>query len=680
MKLIINDEHFVQRDINWLSFNERVLQEAKDKRNPLFERLKFLAIFSSNLDEFFRVRVSNLRQIKKIDKPLKKRLQLRPSKIIKEIISIVSEQQEVFGNVFNQEILPELKRYGVYLINESAYNQQQKEYSKIYFDHHLKDLIEIKNESDTALHLDDGELYFCVTLHDSSLHFVKIPVGNERFVQLPSTEENKWYFTFKDDIVKQHIKCFFAEKAISSIYEIKLSRDAELYLEDDYDGDLVSQIYESLSQRNIGQPTRLLFDKSMPRELKKRLRKILDLGKIDMIPGGTYHNFSDFMDFPNPTKKPELSFQSKPPLEHPVFRTTTDYFKTIAEKDRLLHLPYQQFDYVSNWVAQAANDDHVKTIKISLYRIAKTSKLSEALLTAIEKGKEVTIFVEAQARFDEENNLKWGKIFEEKGATVLYSIPNIKVHSKILLIQRVEDEALKNYAYISTGNFNSKTSRVYSDHGLFTADSRLTDELQQVFEVLERKLIIPKLKNLVVSPFNTRTKFTSLIENEIKNARLGNKAKITAKMNSLQDRKIIEKLYEASNEGVEIRLLIRGFTSLMPETAQISENIYITSVVDQFLEHGRIYIFENGGEEQMYIGSADWMTRNLDRRIEVLTPIYDSDVYKELKHILALQLADNFKARTIDKQSSNQYVQEEGNVKTIRSQYEIYDYLKAKLK
>jgi polyphosphate kinase len=413
----------------------------------------------------------------------------------------------------------------------------------------------------------------------------------------------------------------------------------------------------------------------MPRELIKTVRKQLGLGKVDMIAGGNRHNFSDFFDFPSPAELKSGHYPPMRPLPHPALEGKTDLFELISSQDRILHFPYQKFVYVEELIWQAARDHGVKSIKISLYRTAKRSGLTDALLEALKQGKEVTLFIEAQARFDEENNLKWGRKFEKKGATVHYSIRHIKVHSKILLIERLESEQLRRYAYIGTGNFNAKTAKFYCDHALLTAHKGITADLSQVFKVLQRELIAPKLKHLLVAPFTARTTFEELIMQEIRHARHGLPAAITAKMNSLEDKRMIDRLYEASQAGVRIRLLVRGLCCLVPGIDGLSENIEVTSIVDRFLEHGRLYLFHNNGSELLYMGSADWMTRNLDKRVEVLTPILDPSVGEELKAILDLQLRDNVKARIIDAFACNDYVDPMGIEVPLRSQFAIYDYL-----
>jgi len=666
------------RDLNWLSFNDRVLQEATDKINPLYERIKFLAIFSSNLDEYFRVRVSQLRQIKKVEKSIRKKLALRPNKTTKLILEKVKLQQQKFGKIYRDQIIPELAENGINLIDSKHFNQLQKVYAGEFFRDKISPYIKtlkIDISGNPEQFLENNVLYFAVTFRNNE-HLGLVNIPNDQCGRFVLFDNN--VITFLDDIIRNEMPSLFPDEKISGVYEIKLSRDAELYIDDEFDGVLAEKIYESLAQRTDGQATRLLYDASMPEDIQKELRKLLKLGEIDMMPGGEYHNFSDFFSFPDPTNNRELHLKIVPTVKHSVLENAKDYFSEIAKKDQSVHFPYMSFGYVENFLEQAAIDPKVEEIKISLYRVADESKLTSILLKTLENGKKLTVFVEAKARFDEENNLEWGRKFKEKGAEVIFSFPKIKVHSKILLVVRTENHKTVNYAYIGTGNFNSKTSKIYCDHAIFTADKRLTKEISRIFNVLEGKLIVPREEHLFISPFSTRKNFTSLIMTEIENALVGKKAAITAKMNSLEDPEIIELLYKASNAGVKIRLLIRGFTCLIPGITGMSENIYITSIIDQFLEHGRIYLFENGGDQKIYFGSADWMTRNLDSRIEVIAPIYDEDIAAEFKDILELQLKDNVKSRIQDYAETNEYIKSGPNEKSIRSQYEIYSYLKIK--
>lgn len=673
---------YQHRDINWLSFNDRVLQEAADPSNPLYERLKFVAIFSSNLDEYFRVRVSQLRQLKRVDKSLRKKLALRPSKFVKQLLVKVQQQQEWLGTIFFDQILPDLASNNILLLQQNELNNDFEKQYETYFNKHLINLVNtqlVEASKTSDIFLENQHLYVLVTFEDQSQYgIVSIPSHkHKRFIEL-AQRNGKTFICFIDDIIKLQLSALFPEKKVKASYAIKLSRDAELYLDQELEGELADKIYESLAQRSDGQPTRFLYDQTMPKNVRKNIRKSLGLGKIDMVPGGAYHNFDDFFSFPDPTNNAELHAPVMKVIKHSNLHEQP-YFEVIKKKDQLVHFPYMSFDYVQKFIDQSSNDDQVEEIKISLYRVADESALTDSLLTALKNGKKVTVFVEAKARFDEENNIKWGRIFEEHGATVIYSYPRIKVHSKVLLILRREHDKLKRYAYIGTGNFNAKTSKVYCDHGLFTANKKLTKDLSRVFKVLEGKLIIPRAGHLLISPFTTRSTFENLIRQEIEAARDDKPSGITAKMNQLEDPGMINLLYQASQAGVPVRLIVRGFSSLIPQLKGISENIYITSIVDRFLEHGRIYKFHNNGEPLMFIGSADWMSRNLDRRIEVLAPIYDDDIFMELDQILDIQLADNVKARIHTPQEDNPFVEVE-NDDQIRSQHLIYNYLKTKHK
>lgn len=676
----MQQDEFKHRDINWLYFNERVLQEAQNQRTPLLERLKFLAIFSSNLDEYFKVRISQMRQIKAVKKSLRKKLILKPNKKLKFVLKTVDEQQERYGLVFT-DILKKLEAHGIFFRKADELRDAQQV--------DLTDWFKNQVAADCIVHrvpkpekLEDGSLYLTALFKNGQYALVYVPTEKHgRFITLPSEVQE---YIFLEDAIRAHLGQLFPQEQITATYNVKLSRDAELYLDDDYDDmQLVQKIYESLPKRESGQPTRLLYDSAMPDFLQEKLKNDLNLGEADMFPGGHYHNLSDFLEFALKNKAEHLKYEPMPPLPHPILSYTTDFFTAISKNDLLIHPPYQTFKVVENFIEAAACDTDVESIKISLYRIAKSSKLTDALINALKNGKKVVIFVEAQARFDEMNNIEWGRTFEENGAEVVYSVPNIKVHSKIAMIERLENGSLKRYAYISTGNFNAKTAQIYCDHGLFTANEKITHDLSQVFLVLQRELIAPKLKHLLVSPFTTRSTFLELIHNETFNAQNGITAKITAKMNSLEDPKMIAALYRASESGVAVRLLVRGFCCLVPKSKnELGENekpIQVTSIIDRFLEHGRIFLFENGGDEKMYIGSADWMTRNLDKRVEVLTPILDQAVFNELKDILNLQLNDNVKARIIDAQDSNAMVARKEGMPEIRSQYAIYDYLKQKI-
>lgn len=665
---------FYHRDLSWLRFNHRVLQEAADVRNPLYERIKFLAIFSSNLDEFFRVRVSDIRQIKTIEKPLRKKLITKPNKVLKEIKKQVDIQQNKFGKIFNEEIIPQLASEGIHLIRHENFTEEQREIATKYYEESLKQITEISCNPCTEQHsvfVKNERLYLAAQTAEDEFLMVEIPETEPRFFVFPSEDDKIFHITFIDDILKYNLQKEFSEKRDTAFHSLKISRDAELYIEDEFSGNLMEKIKAALPNRDTGQATRVLIDPEMPEDFREILKKALDVTHTDVVLGGRYHNFKDFMQFPNPTQK-KLSNEKLPPLPHPVLENCNSIFKAIDKKDQLLHYPYQSFKPVIKLMQEAANDPQVKTIKITIYRAADESDLNDAIALAAKNGKDVTVFIEVKARFDEQNNLKWGAIFRKNGARVIYSYPDIKVHSKILYIEREVEEKMKRYAYIATGNFNENTATLYTDFGLMTAHKKITKDLKKVFMVLERDMIVPKTKQLLVSPFTTRERFTALVEREIALANEGKKGLIILKMNSLQDEGMIKELYKASNAGVEVRLLIRGMCSLVPGIQGQSENISITSIVDRFLEHGRIYIFGNDGDEQLFIGSADWMTRNLTHRIEVVTPILDEDHKKTIRDIINIELNDNVKARIIDAEQKNEYVK--NSAKKVQSQLAIYDY------
>ena len=667
------------RDENWLFFNERVLQEAENPSVPLLERLKFLAIFSSNLDEFFKVRVSQMRQLKAVDKDLRKKLSLKGDKQLQKILRRVRSQQERFGEAI-EEVLSRLREKGIFLRSLEELTEEQKSFLREYFQKELKGVLRLNTLRDEALV--DGGLYLLLRRTDGELYVIEIPRKSfGRFIVLPGNAHEVLYL---DDVIRFNLNDLDPKETFGQVYSIKLSRDAELYLDDDYtDHALVDKIYRSLHKRETGQPTRLLYDQKMPMDLVEQMKSTLELGDADLLTGGVYHSISDFFDFPLPDDRQGLVYEALAALPHPNLNSSTPLFDLIEKKDQLIHFPYQDFSSLETFIQQAAEDPNVQSIKITLYRIARSSALTDALLQAIKNQKEVVVFVEAQARFDEENNIKWGRIFKEAGAEVIFSVPQIKVHSKIALISREIDNATHRIAYIGTGNFNAKTARLYCDHGLFTAHAGITADLEQVFLLLQKKLLFPKLKYLLVSPFSTRNEFMDLIRYEMDQARQGKPSGISLKMNSLEDSRMIAALQEAAEQGVPIRLLIRGFCCLKPkkkeEMGPREVPIVMSSIIDRFLEHGRIYRFEHGGQPKMFTGSADWMTRNLDRRIEVLCPILDKEVFNELWDIFQLQLNDNQKARIIDREDSNAYVKKE-NTAPLRSQYAIYDYLKAKIK
>ncbi|WP_020537693.1 polyphosphate kinase 1 [Lewinella cohaerens] len=673
------DFKYTSRDISWLHFNYRVLQEAMDKSVPLYERVKFLAIYSSNLDEFFRVRVAYLRSFKSLRKKDRKRLlDIKPKKVLKEILALVQWQQRQFGRVFREEIIPALQEEGVYLVTQDRIGAEQLKFIHQYFEEKVFPLLERKAyvDGETAPFLENRQLYFVIDHgEEKPWEVVNIPSNLlPRFLVIPSSNDD-YVVMYLDDVIRASLPQFLGEQA-SRVYSVKVSRDAELYIDDEYSGDLLDKIKASLVEREVGLPTRFLFDQTMPESLVTNVRKAYGLSKYDMIPGGRYHNFNDFFGFPEPAGKEGLRDRKLIPLAHPRFKSADHLLSTIRERDELLHFPYQEYNYIPQLIKEAAQDPDVHTLRITLYRVAAKSDVVDGLLQALALGKKVEVFVEAKARFDEAANLYWGEELKKAGADVRYSFPGIKVHTKLLLIECTKQQDV---SYLGTGNFNEQTARLYADHALLTANEEMTFDVRQVFELLTGRLILPATKHLLVAPFDLRNKLVKKINREIKHAKAGREAFIRLKMNSLEEKGMIEKLYQASNAGVKIQLIIRGICCLVPGVEGQSENIEVISILDRFLEHARIYYFFNDGKEELFTASADWMSRNLFRRVEVAIPIYDQRLRQELKDLLDIQWADNCKARIINAKQDDRYRLAAPDEAMRRSQVDYYEYLRSQL-
>ena len=675
---------FQERDITWLSFNYRVLQEAKDPGVPLYERIKFLAIYSSNLDEFFRVRVASLRSFKELKKTTRKKLHVRPKKSLKLIHKIVDEQQKEFGRIFQEEIIPALEVENIFLVKAEDFTAEELAFAKDYFSTkipHISQPAFLNKEENFNLFLKDKGLYFIVDFEETNTPpaLVEIPTNKrDRFIALP-VDNQKHNITFLDDIIRANLGTFFENLTIKAVYSLKISRDAEMYIDDEYEGDLLEKIKHGIESREIGLPTRFLYDSKMPKDLVKQIKKLLKLKKNDLIPGGRYHNFHDFFGFPNPSEKSEFHDVPMPPLPHPELEKADSIITAMQEKDFMLHFPYQKYDYVSKLIWEAADDSKVDAIKITLYRVAAKSNVANALLHACKQGKKVVVFIEAKARFDEKMNLCWGEKLEAAGAKVMYSFPGIKVHTKLMLIRRIEDGNRRLYTYLGTGNFNEKTAKLYADHALLTSDLKLGSDAEQIFKLLEKKTILPNASHLLISPFTSRKGFKKMVDKEIAQAKAGKPAYMILKMNSLEDKGMMKHLVQASQAGVKIQMIVRGMCCLIPGVPGYTDNIEVISVIDRFLEHARVYIFGNGGKEKMYTASADWMTRNLDRRVEAVIPILDKNIYKELRHIVNLQLQDNQKARWIDVKKENEHRTVADGAEMVRCQEAIYEFLKEKI-
>lgn len=675
--------HYINREISWLSFNARVLQEAADPTVPLIERLKFLGIFSSNLDEFFRVRVGTLMRLQRAGVKAKATFGKSPKKILNEIHDVVVAQRATFDKVFSK-LYQELEKENIFIINEKQLNKQHEEFVGNYFRQEVRPRLAptMLDSLPEFPDLTNQVIYLAIHLSHKNDNkkvkyaLIEVPVDVlPRFVVLPGVRTPK-YIIMLDDIIRYSLKQIFYIFDFDTIaaYTIKLTRDAEIDIEDDITKSDFEKISKSIKQRQKGKPVRFVYDRKMPEDLLQFILERNNLKNFDnVIPGGRYHNAKDFMTFPH-VGLPRLEHEKRPVLQHPKIESFHSLFTAIHEHDILLHYPYQSFHYVTDLLREAAIDPQVVSIKMTLYRVAKNSNVVNALINAIQNGKKVAVLLELQARFDEEANIYWTERLEEAGAHLIDIMPGFKVHSKLCLITRQEGNKPVNYAIIGTGNFNEATAKIYCDHALFTADKRLTDEVAKVFAFLENKLKVHTYKHLVVSPFYMRKKFAKLIKNEIKNARAEKKAYIYAKMNSLVDRQMINRLYEAGQAGVKIRLIVRGICSLVPGVEGLSENIQVISIVDKYLEHSRIFIFCNGGDEKYFISSADWMVRNLDNRIEVAAPIYDSAIQKELKQFFKIQWHDTAKARILNSEQDN-ILRQNNAGSSHRAQDQLFEFL-----
>lgn len=678
---------FIQRDISWLDFNYRVLQEAKDKSLPLFERLKFMAIYSSNLDEFFRVRVANHRNLHRTGKKTRKTLDYNPAELLTLLLEKVNLQQLEFSSIFFKDLIPRFKKQGIHLIRRQELTEKQKEFIDEFFEEKLLPFVQpvLLIEDKIKPFLNNGSLYLALHLIDKKTKeiqyaTVKVPSDHvDRFVILPSDLSEEYYVIMLDDVVRYSIPLIFPGYEIHQSYSIKLTRDAELYIDDEFEGDLLEKIRKSLAKRDIGPASRLVYDRAMPPKMLSYLMDVFELSKYDLLPEGRYHNNADFFSFPI-FGKDHLKESILSPIPMNTLEDSDNIFESISKRDYLIHPPYHSYESVVRFFEEAASDPDVSHIKIVQYRVAAKSRIMEALIKAAKKGKQVTAFIEIKARFDEIANIIWGEKLQKAGVKVLYSIPGIKVHAKMALVIRNEKHKNSTYAYLSTGNFHEGTANVYSDLGIFTKDIRLTFESVKLFNYLEsknRKGI--SFQHLGVGLFNLNKKIIDLIKAEVKNAKDGKAAKITLKLNSLQDPKMIKLLYEASQKGVMINLIVRGICSLVPGVKGISDNIHGVSIVDRFLEHARVVIFHNNGKPKYFISSADWMYRNLNRRVEIFVPIYQEDIKNHLQALMDLQISDNVKARELNENRVNKYIKDNDHVLT-RSQMDTYRYILRKEK
>ncbi|MDG0972654.1 MAG: polyphosphate kinase 1 [Crocinitomicaceae bacterium] len=673
-------EKLVNRELSWLSFNERVLQESLDRATPLIERLRFLGIYSNNMDEFFRVRVANINRLVPLKEQKLDGFEGSAKDLLNAIQDTVKKQRKIYDLSY-QRLLKEMESHGIFHINEETIPDKIKEQLTEYYHEELKrDIVPIMLDKKHKFpRLQDKEIYLATTIVNEKkgkarYALIQVPSAHPRF--LTFKDDDKDYVMLLDDIIRLFLYQIFSIFEFESIsaFTFKFTRDAELNLDDDISISMYDKMEHSIKQRKKGEPVRFIYDEQMPKDLLKYLKEAIGISEIDhTAPSGRYHNFKDLMKFPDFGRK-EFIFPKQSPVQHPGFSNSKSILKSILEKDYLLHYPYQKFDHLVDFLREAAIDPKVRAIKINIYRVASRSQVINALINAVKNGKDVTVVVELQARFDEENNMYWSNVLREHGAKIIYGVPGLKVHSKLIQVTRFSGKKEHVIAHIGTGNFHGGTAKVYTDYSLFTAKPEITREIKKVFNLMENNIERGTYRNLLVSPFNTRRKFSTLINNEIKNAKKGLPASIDIKINNLVDNKLIAKLYEASNAGVNIRAIIRGVCCLVPGIPGQSENIEIISIVGRYLEHTRVIIFHNNGAEQFYISSADWMTRNLEKRIEVTTPILQDDIKANIRNVFELQWKDNVKARMVDNDLRNRHVKPQSGDEIIDAQEALYKY------
>lgn len=675
-------EKIINREISWLSFNERVLQEAQDTSVPLIERIRFLGIFSNNLDEFFKVRVATIKRMIDVQEGTKKVEGEKPKKIMNNIQKKVLYLQNKFEYTYHQ-IVGELEKNNIFIINEMELNPEQAQFAKKYFKEDVFPVLSpiMLHNIDDFPYLKDKSIYLAVKLSGSSNQqnpeyaLIEVPTDHlPRFIKLPSDHERK-FIILLEDVIRYSLDDVFAifHYDIFESWIIKLTRDAELDMDNDLSKSFLELISKGVSERKTGQPVRFVFDNSIAKDLLDFIISRLGLNEdTNLIPGGRYHNFKDFMSFPN-ISGADLVYVRDNPLGHKMVKYHHSIIEAMSKKDFMLHVPYQDFNIFVSLLQEAAIDPMVTEISLTIYRVARDSKVVNALINAARNGKRVNVVIELQARFDEETNIYWSRKLEEVGAKVYFGISGLKVHAKLLSITRKEDKKLVYYACIGTGNFHEGNAKVYSDLFLFTAHKGMANEVNKVFDFFENTYKNYSFRHLIPSPLHTRKKMYRLIDNEIKNAKAGKEAYIILKINSIVDKEIIYKMYQANNSGVKIKLIVRGICSLIPGVHGMSENIEAISIVDKYLEHSRIIIFCNGGDDLYYISSADWMTRNLDRRIEITCPIYDKDIKKELRDMIEFQLKDNTKSRKLNIAQDNPYVKSDLQ-QPFRSQIELHKY------
>ena len=687
-----NSHKYFKRDISWLSFNYRVLLEAEDETLPIYERIKFLSIYSSNLEEFYEIRVAEHRGVI-MKKNFTEESGAEAEETLAEITEEVNRQQREYYRIFSK-VLQELNRQDIYLYQDSRPEPFHEEFVHNFFNEEVFPFLSpvMIQAGDIRTFIRDRRLYLVIRMVKKSKRMaepdyvpdyyyalMKIPYAKvPRFIELP-THEGKHYIMFIDDIIRANLSSIFPGYVVESCYSIKISRDADIYLDDEKGGNIVENIRKKVKKRKIGALSRFMYDSNMPDDFLAFICNAFGITTDDLVLGGRYNNLQDLIKLPNPRGK-ELEQQVPSPMRVPFLDEMGSVFRAMKKRDILLHFPYQSFDYLIRFLMEAAFDPKVDEIKITQYRVAENSAVINTLISAAQNGKKVTVFVELKARFDEENNMSTAERMEQAGIRIIYSIPGLKVHAKVAVILRKDTEdgcKRRDFAYLSTGNFNEKTARIYSDMALLTSNAELITDINKVFAVLEGKLAGPTFRHLLVARFNMVPELTRMIHREIEHVKAGRKGRIVLKMNGLHDQNMINELYNASENGVEIDLIVRGICCLVPNRP-FSANIKVTRIVDMFLEHSRIWYFYNDGEEELFLTSADWMRRNLNRRIETAFPILNAEIKQCIIDILKIQLQDNVKACLIDEHLYNNFKRDDNPVK-VRAQLAIYEYLKNKM-
>ncbi|MDG2476159.1 MAG: polyphosphate kinase 1 [Flavobacteriaceae bacterium] len=675
---------YINRELSWLDFNARVLQEASNKEVPILERLRFIGIFSNNLDEFFQVRYATVKRIADAKTSIKNNEEnIAAKKLLADITSkVINLQTE--SSLILESIEKSLKKENIVFINENEVLESHKEFLKDYFIKKISPALVTVILSNNKLHdFKDNKAFLIanIKLIDNSIFYalVEIPRNISRFVVLPKND-NKQYIMLIDDIIRYHLDIVFSFFNYSNIEAnmLKITRDADFDIDDiDLSKSYVKKILEYVNKRKRSNPVRLVYDKNISTSTLNYLIKKIKITSYDsLIPGGKYHHRSDYMNFPD-LGRSDLLYPKEKSLDIKDLKIESNLLDQISEKDFLMYTPYHSFSYLVSILRQSAIDPSVKSIKITLYRLSKKSNVISSLINAAKNGKKVLVQIELQARFDEENNIKVSQQLKEAGVDLIFGVKGLKVHSKICLIERFKGNKKRFYGFVSTGNFNESTAKIYSDFTLFTSNQKILKELQKVFDFLKANYKIYDYKHLIVSPHQTYSKLFKLIDNEISNVKKGLKGQIIFKLNSFTSYKLVDKLYEASKSGVKIKLLIRGICCLIPAKIGLSENIEVKSVVDKYLEHSRVYVFENAGDIKVFISSADLMTRNIEKRVEVACPIYQDNLKEQILKTLSISDNDNVKTRKINQSVQNEFI---SNPKiAIRSQWDTYTYFKNNL-